>query len=484
MTTSASATAPLRPIAALPGPSGLPLLGNLLQLDPPRLHLTLERWVAEYGPLYRLRLGGQQVVVVADSQPIFALLRDRPGTFRRLGTFAPIFDEMGVAGVFSAEGDTWRRQRRIVMQAFHPGHLRAFFPTLAGITDRLRARWDEAAAAGKAIDAAADLMRYTVDVTTALAFGHDMRTLEGNDDVIQQHLDRIFPAIARRIIAPVPYWRFVKLRADREVDRALAAVHAAVKDFVARARARLAADPAAAPRNLLEALIAARDEDGSAFTDAEISGNVFTMLLGGEDTTANTIAWALHYLCERPDVQAALAAEVDRVYPSPGDLADPARLDRLPYVEAVANETMRLKPVAPLIFLEANVDTAVDGVAVPKGTAVFIVSRAPATAAAAFPEPLAFKPERWLSDAAGSKPAAALADAQRAFLPFGAGPRFCPGRNLAMVEIKHVLATVARDYAVARAESGRPVAERFNFVMIPVGLRIRLTRRTSAVVEA
>jgi cytochrome P450 len=474
---SQPAAVPPRTIAELPGPSGVPLPGNLLELDPPRLHLTLERWVAEYGPLYRLRMGRQPVLVVAESQPIFALLRDRPGTFRRLGTFAPIFDEMGVAGVFSAEGDAWRRQRRIVMQAFHPGHLRAFFPTLAGITERLRARWETAAASGTPIDAAADLMRYTVDVTTALAFGHDMRTLDGNDDVIQRHLDRIFPAIARRIIAVVPYWRFVKLPADRALDRALAAVQAAVNDFIARARARLAAEPAAAPRNLLEALLLARDEDGSAFTDAEISGNVFTMLLGGEDTTANTLAWILYYLCERPDVQAALAAEVDRVYPQPGDLAELARLDRLPYVEAVANETMRLRPVAPLIFLEANVDTTVDGVAVPKGTAVFIVSRAAATAPAAFPDPLAFTPERWLADAGAPKPAAALADTQRAFLPFGAGPRFCPGRNLAMVEIKHVLATIARHYTVARAEPGRAVEERFNFVMIPVGLEIRLTQR-------
>lgn len=477
---SPTALARPRTLAELPGPRGVPLLGNLLELDPPRLHQTLERWVAEYGPLFRLRMGRQQVVVIAESQPIFAVLRDRPGTFRRLGTFAPIFEELGVAGVFSAEGDAWRRQRRIVMQAFHPGHLRAFFPALAGITERLRARWERAAASGAPIDAAADLMRYTVDVTTALAFGQDMRTLEGNDDVIQKHLDRIFPAIARRIVAPVPYWRFVKLPADRALDRALAAVHAAVQDFVARARARLAAEPAAAPRNLLEALLVARDEDGSAFTDAEISGNVLTMLLGGEDTTANTIAWALHYLCERPDVQAALAAEVDGAYPRPGDLADLARLDRLPYAEAVANETMRLKPVAPLIFLETNADTTVDGVAVTKGTAVFIVSRIPATAPAAFPDPLAFKPERWLADAGGQKPAAALADTQRAFLPFGAGPRFCPGRNLAMVEIKHVLATITRHYTVARAPSPRPVAERFNFVMMPVGLRIRLAPRAAA----
>ncbi len=169
MSETASATRSPIGLADLPGPRGLPLLGNLLQLDLQRLHLTLEQWVCEHGPLYRFQLGRKSVVVVADSSAMFEILRDRPREYRRLGTIEPVMVEMGVNGVFSAEGATWQRQRRIVMQAFHPGHLRAFFPTLAEITGRLVRRWQRSA--GEPIDAPGELMRYTVDVTTALEAG-------------------------------------------------------------------------------------------------------------------------------------------------------------------------------------------------------------------------------------------------------------------------------------------------------------------------
>ena len=138
---------------------------------------------------------------------------------------------------------------------------------------------------------------------------------------------------------------------------------------------------------------------------------------------------------------------------------------------------MRLKPVAPLIFLEANTDATVHGLAIPKGTAIFVASRAAATAPAAFPDPLAFKAERWLGDESSTTPGAALADTKRAFLPFGAGPRFCPRRNLAMIEIKHAIATIVRHFDIARDKSGHDVEERFSFVMMPIGLRLRLAPR-------
>ncbi len=479
MSETASATRSPIGLADLPGPRGVPLLGNLLQLDLQRLHLTLEQWVREHGPLYRFQLGRKSVVVVADSSAMFEILRDRPRGYRRLGTIEPVMVEMGVNGVFSAEGATWQRQRRIVMQAFHPGHLRTFFPTLAEITGRLVRRWQRSA--GEPIDAPGELMRYTVDVTTALAFGHDMRTLEGNEDVIQRHLEQIFPAINRRVNAPFPYWHFVKLQADRAVDRALVAVHAAIREFIGRARAQQAADPAAKPRNLLEALLNARDGDGSAFSDADIAGNVFTMLLGGEDTTANTLAWLLSFLTEHPRVQAAVRDEVDRVYPRPEDFQDYGRLDQLRYVEAVAHETMRLKPVAPLLFLEANTDVRIRNVDVPKGTALFLCARPAAISEANFPDPLSFKPERWLDagEGSGMRTAAAADGTSRTFLPFGAGPRFCPGRNLAMIEIKHVVAAIARHFTVSSADAtARSIEERFAFTMMPRGLRLIATSRT------
>ena len=115
--------------------------------------------------------------------------------------------------------------------------------------------------------------------------------------------------------APVPYWRYCRLPADRAVDQAVKALRGACRQFIARARERLGMTPdhAGEPRNLLDSLLIAHDADHERLTEDEIFGNAITMLLAGEDTTAHTLAWMIHFLSRHPDVQQRLRAEVDTV---------------------------------------------------------------------------------------------------------------------------------------------------------------------------
>src|SRR5262245_12082651 len=119
-----------RSLKDLPGPKGIPLLGNLLQLDLNRLHLVLEKWCEEFGPIYTIDLPHRSALVIADPELINNILRERPETYRRVGSIEPIFKVMGINGVFSAEGESWRRQRRLTMQALSTNHLRQFFDIL------------------------------------------------------------------------------------------------------------------------------------------------------------------------------------------------------------------------------------------------------------------------------------------------------------------------------------------------------------------
>ena len=132
-----------RTVSSLPGPTSWPLVGNLLQVDPERMHVTLEDWVDKYGPLYRFQMGRRQTLVVARKDLIAKMLRDRPEGWRRLQSMQEIIREMGAHGLFSAEGDDWRRQRKLVMAAFDPGHLKRYFPALVRVTERLLKRLDE-----------------------------------------------------------------------------------------------------------------------------------------------------------------------------------------------------------------------------------------------------------------------------------------------------------------------------------------------------
>ena len=491
----APALAPKR-LADLPG---LPLMGNLLQVDRERMHLQLEAWSRTYGDTFRIRLASREFLVVANPEAIAAALRDRPGAIGRTGRLVSVAAEMGFEGVFASNGETWRRQRPMVMAGFDPAHIKTYFPSLVNVTERFARRWQRAATQGKPIDLTADLMRFTVDVITGLAFGADLNTLEKDDDVIQQHLDQIFPAIFKRLIAPVMYWRHVKLPADRRLDVHLNALSDAVQGFIAKARARVAANPALreSPTNLIEAMVVARDQPGSGLSDADVAGNVLTMLLAGEDTTANTLAWMIYLLWRNPDALALAQAEVRGVL---GDDTVPTRLEQLhamDYVEACAHETMRLKPVAPTIANQAMRDTVVAGVAMPAGSLMMFLMRGGALDERHFPEPQRFDPTRWMKQERGqegapangqrglqgSEPARGPADAgsaKRVAMPFGAGPRICPGRYLALLEMKMAMAMLLARFDIVAVETpeGGEAQEKLSLTMSPVGLSLRLKMRS------
>lgn len=339
-----------RSLRELPGPRRLPPLGNAAQLDRTRLHEVLEAWQGTYGAAYRIALGRQQVLVTSDPR----LVRDASRRRRRLPADQRHRGRPGrdnQIGVFAAEGDDWRRQRALVARALDARHVRGFLPTLLRITDRLRQRWNAAARTGAVVDLRRDLMRYTVDVTAGLVFGHDIDTLSGDDDVIQRHLAHLFPTLNRRMMSPVAYWRVIRLPADRRYDAAFDAVRVYYQARIADTRNRIAAEPQRAhqPTNLLEALIAATTDDHDPLTEDELIANMLTVLVAGEDTTASTIAWAVHLLTRAPDIRERLH---DEVAATDRDELGVACRDtgRLPYTDAVVSETMRLKPVGPVIF--------------------------------------------------------------------------------------------------------------------------------------
>lgn len=465
----ASLSARVRTLDELPGPRGWPLMGNALQFKPSELHLAFERWQQQFGDFFCVRLGARPFVVISDPALITEILRARPERFSRGSLIEPVFTEMGLIGIFPAEGEDWRRQRRIWLQAFNAQHLKPFFDGLTEVTGRLLRRWQQSAQSGDVVDVQADLMRYTVDITTRFAFGTDTNTLEQKGDVIQQQLETIFPALYRRLVAPFPYWRYIKLPADRAVERAFSKLCDQVSQWIGEARQRMAANPElrSHPGNFLEAMVAARDEDGPGFSDIEVIGNTIGALLAGEDTTANTLAWMMYFIADHPDVQRALQQEADQVLGAAPLLREYADTQKLRYADAVASETLRLKPVAPFIGASCLEPVMLRDVALPAGTDVFLLMRVSAAQRVAAPD--AFRPERWLT------PDAADTAGLRNSMPFGNGARTCPGRNLALAEIKAVTAMLARNFELERVAG--VVTEQMSFTMTPVNLKMRLKQR-------
>ncbi|MGQ0529671.1 MAG: cytochrome P450 [Panacagrimonas sp.] len=472
-------TAPRR-ISDLPTPRGLPLLGNALQLDPPRLHLQLEEWSQQLGKVFRVTAAHRQFLVINDLNAAHDILRERPDHYSRMRSYQPVAVEMGLNGVFTSEGETWRRQRRVWMASLNAQQLRGFHQHLARITQRLLRRWQAAADRGEALDVAAELMRYTVDVTMQFALGHAANTLEQGEDVIQRHLNQIFPALARRIAAPFPYWRWFKLPADRALDRALQALRREVGALIEQARERLRSHPQLhdAPTCFIEALLIAQQKDPDSLSEQDVFANAVTVLLGGEDTTANTLAWLIHHCCENPAVYAGMRAEADSLLGElTGAEAEVPRADLLPpylrRTDAALNETLRLRPIAPIWGISTLRDSELCGVQVPAGTDLFMLVRAAAGCAPSSSPTPRFEPRDEIPVGADAGPGRAIT------LPFGYGPRMCPGRNLALAELRSVALMLARNFDIQAVPGDKPVSELFSFTLVPQHLRVRLRRRAA-----
>ena len=463
-----------RTVKDLPSPKGKLLVGHLTEFKKENKHQIIEDWVAECGDLFRISLMGKKFVVSANHEFNLEILKSRPNKFRRFSKIAEIMEEMGIYGVFGAEGESWENQRRITAEALSLKNIKGFFPTLAKMTERLMHRWVKCANEGTIMDVQKEMMLYTVDVTTSIAFGYDTNTLEKGSDDIQNHLEKIFPMVNKRISSPFPMWRLLKNKEDKELDNSLIQLQKTVNQFIDIAKEKLEKNPKLkeTPSNFLEALLV-EQEKSERFSDKEIFGNVFTMLLAGEDTTSNSISWALYYLALHPEIVKKVRDEGDKVFKNENFPSLYDQMNQLKYTESVCSETIRMKPVTPTLIMQANEDIAIKGLSMKKGTSILMQNKVVQTDEAHFVKANEFLPERWNT---GGCPVHG-AHKPETIKTFGAGARFCPGKYLAIQEMKMAIAMICTNFDLKFAIDPKEVREVFAFTMYPKNLLFKLTSR-------
>ncbi|MCG5049388.1 cytochrome P450 [Pectobacterium brasiliense] len=458
----------MRSIKRLPMPPTRSILGHVDYLKRSDVHLQMLRWKAQYGRFYRLRLGFTSAIVIADAECIRTIMKSRPDEFRRISSIESVFQEAGLNGVFSSEGKRWEHQRRLTEPMFQPAHLKYFYPSLRKVTSRLSDRFTMLAETGEAVVLVEEFKRYTVDITSLLAFGEDVNTLEQGENPLSQSLRHLFPMINARSGSLFPLWRYIRRERDKQFDASLSLIREYVDGFIYRQRKRLRLNPQLieAPENMLQVMLAEQKKDGT-LKDDDIVANAITLLLAGEDTTANTLAWMSFQLCSAPSVEECVFQECKEATNGAGALL-PWPLPRLPWLTAVMYESMRLKPVAPLLYLEPTKNTVIDDFLIKKGTPLLLMLNASGFDDVLFQQPDDFVPERWLE-----RGKASFSDLQ----PFGGGPRMCPGRSLALMEIKLGFHALCGGFRVEAQQPASDVTESFAFTMSPSGFRVKLHKR-------
>lgn len=459
----------------LTGPKGLPVLGTIFKLDLPNLHRQIEEWADIYGDVYRLDLPIKNQMVVTRPSMIQAISADRPDGFVRAKKLDLILREGGVHGVFNAEGEEWKVHRSLVTKGLDVKHQKQFFPQLVATIERLYNKWQKDAESGEPFDIQQDLLRFTVDVSVWLAFGYEINTLEQREGVIQEHMEKIFPTIFERINNPIPWHRFIRSKKSREFDIAVSEMNKLVDKFIEEAQKNIDANPDLRehPSNLIESILVASETE-DAIGPKEVRGDLLTLLMAGEDTTAHTLIWMIYELASLPHIQDEIRKEVDALLLDEPYIKDYSLNSKFRYIEAAANESLRFKPVAPIILHEAIRDTEIEGFEIKTGQMVLTQYRHGALSDKYFTDAREFKPERWLKE---SKCPVHNSDA---FTPFGAGPRYCPGRNLAILEIRNVIAMLFKNFEFELVTPLDDVKEIMAFTMMASEYKIRLKPRKEA----
>jgi cytochrome P450 len=413
-------------IDALPRVPGLPLLGNLLEIRRDRVALQ-KRIAGAAGEVALLRFPTRKVVAVTSPSVVGDVLVTHAESFHKsLGLSLlgrPLFGD----GLLTSEGAHHTRQRRLMAPMFVQKRIAAFAATMVERAESYGARLRDR----QRIDLAALTMQLTLEIVGKTLFDQEV---VGDAGRVAHAVEASMRYVFGEIQSPVPLPPSVPTPRARAFLAAVADLDRIIYGMIADRR-RENRDHG----DLLSMLIAARPDEDEAdrrgMTDREVRDELMTIFLAGHETTANALAWAFHLLGENPEARARLEAELDGgLGDRPPTLAD---LPKLPWSLAVVKESMRRYPPAYVLGRQAIADVEIGGVSVPKGTIVMINVLGIHHRADLFPEPEAFRPERFLGDAEKQLP-------RHAYMPFGAGPRICIGNHFALLEAQLLLCSLAR----------------------------------------
>lgn len=422
------------------GPPGLwTRVANLRAVA--NLPRALARTPAE-NPVCRIDAGPYPLAYVQSPDAARAVLDQRvPGVAERGRFFEEISRVIGPSSLVTCAGAEHRRLRRLIAPGFRPEQVGAYSETMITATTELTARWRP----GEEIDVGAVMSRLTLEIAARALLGLSRaEQLEDFASVLAAGSRVFYRLFLPRSLSDV-IWRSRLSSANRTLFAAQERVDRFVTELVA---ARLASVPSRgeAPANLLDVLLAARDDDGGRLSPSELRDQVVTFLFAGHETTAQALCWLFVALARHPAAAARLSEELDEVLG--GRRVAASDVAALRYTRAVVRETLRLFPPAWFLSREMAADAAFAGCALARGTLLVVSPLVLHRDARHWHSPLLFAPERWLE----------RDDVPAAYLPFGVGRRNCIGSSFAMSEMILVTATIAQQWevGVVGAEAVRP----------------------------
>ncbi len=416
-----------------PGPRR-PILGTLI--TPGRDPLALfTRMARTYGDVVFFKLSGEQAYFVNEPQFIRDVLVTNQRNFTKSRGLERARKLLG-EGLLTSEGTSHLRSRRLLQPMFHRERIGSYAAVMVQRADQMRRRWQD----DQTFDAAKEMMRVTLAIVGQTLFSTDV---ESKADEVGVALTQVMSTFFLNLLPGADFIEKLPIPALRRARAARERLDALIYEMIAERR-RSAADRG----DLLSTLLETRDEDGTGgLSDQQVRDESMTLLLAGHETTANALTWTWYLLSQHPEAEVKLHEELDRVLG--GRLPTMDDLPRLPYVERVVSEVLRLYPPAWVIGRRAIAEHRVGDYVVPPRALVFMSPYIMQRDSRFYDDADRFNPDRWTPEFKASLP-------PFAYFPFGGGARKCIGDQFALMEAALVLATIAQHWKL-RLVPGHPV---------------------------
>lgn len=481
------------PLRALPGPSGGPfLMGQSLNLrGDPNGHAELYRAWSEQVPndgiIRYLDIFNSEILLPVSPKALAEVLVQRPYEFiKPPGLVTGLGRILGV-GVFLAEGEEHKKQRKDLMPAFAFRHIKELYPIFWAKSSELvqalishsETGYPESEKPGTSIDIKDWASRATLDIIGLAGLGRDFDSIRDPDNELIRTYKKIFSASrSGQILAALFFlapWlvRALPIKRNNDFEAASQVIKKTCYSLVQQEKLNLAStneDSANSTRNILSVAI-----QSGGFSDEGLVNQLMTFLIAGHETTASALSFAICMLCKHPEIQSRLRKEVRSSLPdprSPTSSISSDDLDSLPYLNAVCNETLRLYSPVPVTVRVAAQDTTLIGHFIPQGTTIFISPWATNANKDFWGEDAAkFNPDRWLGE---GKANTGGIESNYGFLTFLHGPRSCIGQSFAKGEFACLLAAWAGTFETRFASADYVMEVRNGLTPKPKDLEVKV----------
>jgi cytochrome P450 len=394
-----------------------------------------------FGDVVGFHVGPFRTMLVAHPDHIKHILQDNNHNYEKGLVIAKLKVLIG-DGLFTSEGDFWRRQRRLAQPAFHRQRLSGFATTMAEATQAMLDRWEPIARRGEVLDVAAEMNRLTLGIVGRTLFS---RNLDDAADEVGRTLGEVLGLMNHRSMAflPSPLWWPSPF--NRRLTRGIRILDRVVFQIIEERRRT--GEP---HEDLLDMMLRARDEDtGEGMTDRQLRDEVMTFILAGHETTAVALSWTWYLLDRHPQVAETLRSEIAALGGRTPTIED---LPRLSYARRVVEEAMRLYPPVWGFFRQALGPDRLGEHSVPKGAVVLISPYVTHRHPRFWDDPERFDPDRFTPERVRERP-------RFAYLPFSGGPRLCIGNEFALMEAQLAVAMTMQRYRLQLAPGAQPEPE-------------------------